>query len=160
MFDSFILVLTSPGWDANPSIRPSIEETEKDFQKLYEQYQHISYSDSDFEGISFQGPLRRGDAEKMLKDSPPLTFLTRWSERERSFIISYKREDSSFGHINGLQPVGSRIVIQGAKEPNDTFESLAACVNEFILKEKIKYPYTYQGPGTDDYTAAKEMIST
>jgi hypothetical protein len=80
------------------------------------------------EDIGWVGDLSREHCEKLLKELPFGTFLTRWSSGSQSYVVSYSlgpnSPSSQVAHIAFIKPIGNgRIVVEredGGKKEYDT----------------------------------------
>jgi len=68
-------------------------------------------SQSDFKEVGWYGSKSREETEDILQGTPQGTYLVRWSEKQKCYVLSYK-DGTKYGHISGLLPLDNLFVVQ------------------------------------------------
>jgi len=98
------------------------------------------------EPIGYSGSMERPQAEKVLGGRSIGTFLTRWSPRSNSFVLSYVGKNSVISHIGRIIPLDSDeqrrltspITVTTDSKQQQKYDNLAKFVEIMKASGKIK----------------------
>lgn len=90
----------------------------------------------------FLGNLERKDAEARLQGAPVGTFLTRWSDRSNSYVLTYinSTAENPFTHIGSIRPTSDNQLQVMTHAGTETFKNLQDFVSTMITNKVISRP--------------------
>jgi len=109
-----IKTLIEKSWHHDPQARPAFSEIARELEEIYNSLQDEENSTPKFprvpipncklSDIGWSGAIERVVAEQKLKGHPPQTFLIRWSENTKSYVLSYSTAKDKYQHIAFIRP--------------------------------------------------------
>jgi len=91
----------------------------------------------------FLGNLERSDAESRLKDAPAKTFLTRWSTRNKSYVLSFVDSEKPriIKHIASIIPTSDDrlkvITAEGIEHYSNLREFIITMIKNEVIDQSI-----------------------
>jgi hypothetical protein len=123
---------------------------------------NIILPQGDLNAIGWRGAIERDDAAALLKGMPVGTFLTRWSTRNRCYVVSYVKVDNpnsnnnnNIRHVGYIEPCDGLSTVRKADGSNMEEKSLHENVGVLQGGNVISNPYsTNDGELMYDYPDA------
>lgn len=92
--------------------------------------------------IGWQSEISRENAESLLSGAPLGTFLTRYSSRAGSYVISYVDKGNKYGHLANIFPQSNgSVLVSSHKEGSRSFNSFPEYIN--FMKSQKQIPITF-----------------
>lgn len=113
-------------------------------------------ADPDF--VGWCGEISRQEAEDRLKGAPDKTFLTRWSSRPGSYVLSYNN-GLFFDHIAHIKPKDGHIVVCKTDNSTSSFKDLTEYIRKMKHIKVIGNPVQTSARGQEEtpYTSLGEV---
>jgi len=98
--------------------------------------------------LAWFGSISRNEAEGKLLGNPAKTFLVRWSDRAKSYVLSYAESPAKVLHIADIQPWGGVICVKKDNGTTQTFQTLKDYIAAMQEQGVVKFPL----PNNYDFT--------
>jgi len=161
-----IRALIEKCWDHDPQSRPTFSQICKDLEDIMgeldeEEHSEPVSSNPKFDvpipsggnvilaSIGWNGSIDRNRSEELLKNSPPQTFLVRYSHNTRSYVLSYttdKRDPKArYQHIAYIRPnKNGSITVDKQDGSVSNYDSLVAYIDAMKQSGIIRHPFAAQ----------------
>jgi len=111
-----IKTLVEKSWHHDPQARPTFQDIHKELEEIYNSMDNeeelpstpksprVPIPNCKLSDIGWGGTVNRVQAEQKLRNYPPQTFMIRWSENTKSYVLSYSTEKNKYQHIAYIRP--------------------------------------------------------
>jgi len=110
---------------------------------------------ADLDQVAWYGDIQRAEVQEKLENENIGTFLTRWSERQKSFVVSFKHSPGVIKHIDSIKPFGTKIIAIRKDNTEKVYDSFGEYIRSLQKSEQIANPLRKEG---GDYEYVKTTL--
>ncbi len=92
---------------------------------------------------NYKGSLTRDETERLLLGKYPGTYLVRWSENAKSYVVSFVNNKEAISHMADIREDDSGVITVVTKSGVSKYKSLELFVKDLVKTGQIIEPVPY-----------------